>query len=153
MGKWFFEFSFNKFTQTYSKIWWLRKRLDEERVGAEDLWFFTKGRCRGLVIINCSKLPTWLNRYMLKVAYLIEKGTCLKLLTWLKRAHAQSCLLDWKGHMLKVAYLIEKGTCSKLLTVKSPNVVIVFAQNNFFSIICECYPMFFLWGRVSKLKT
>jgi hypothetical protein len=73
-------------------------------------------------------LDEWLkNGHMLKVAYLIEKGACSKLLTglkraqsnlltWLKRVHTQSCLLDWKGCTLKVAYLIEKGACSKLLT-------------------------------------
>jgi hypothetical protein len=41
---------------------------------------------------------------------------CSKLLTWLKRVHAQSCFLNWKGCMLKIAYLIVKGTCLKLLT-------------------------------------
>jgi hypothetical protein len=56
------------------------------------------------------------NYKLFKDAYLIEWGACSKLLTWLKRVHAQSCLLDWTRRVLKVAYFIEKGACSKLLT-------------------------------------
>jgi hypothetical protein len=40
-----------------------------------------------------------------------------------------------------------------LCTVKSSNVVIVFAQNNFFLHNLWRLPHVFLWGRVSKLKT
>ncbi len=54
MGNWFFKLSFNEFHITYSKIWWIQKRLGTGKGRHRGHVFHKKGGRQGLV--SCSTL-------------------------------------------------------------------------------------------------